>query len=133
MHDEERLRVLHMVAAGSISPEEASDVLETLEPEQPATRGAQPPLPPTANTARAPHAMVVIHVSDGEKDLRVCIPTGLASEQRRFLVRPAMPHLEKWDVNLEELLSVADQFPIGTTLLSLSEDERSIEVGVEEP
>ena len=132
MSEEERVRVLRMVAAGSISPEEASDVLESLEPGQ--------AMPPAAAIATAPPPIAVrnsrltlqIDLSDGERSVTVRIPAGLAPAQRQFLLRPALPHLAQWDLDLDELLSIADQFPKDTTLLSLSENERSIQVKVRE-
>lgn len=133
MSEGERVRVLKMVAAGTISPEEANDVLESLEPGHAmppaAAIASAPPLAPN----RASRSVLMIEVSDGEKHVCVRIPTGLAQPYRQILLRPAMPFLEQWDVSLEELASVADQFSKGTTLLSLSQDEQRIEVTVDEP
>lgn len=132
MSEDERVRVLKMVAAGTISPEEANDVLESLEPGQ-----AMPPAAAIASASppaavRASRSTLEINLSDGEKSVSVRIPAGLAPAQRQFLLRPALPHLAQWDIDLDELLSVAEQFPKDTTLLSLSEDERSIQVRVRE-
>lgn len=135
MSSDERIRVLNMVAAGTISPGEADEVLAALDAPpptaEPAFAGAT--LPPVVR-GRAPKESkrtLVIDISEGEKSLCVRIPLGLEQEQSELLLRPANGYLERYDIHLKELLGHAPDFPSGSTLLNMSEDELSIEINIE--
>lgn len=73
---EERLEILHMLAAGTITAEEAATLLEALD------RSVAPPPPPAPGTApRAPEARQVrIRVTDstnGKAMVNLAFPLGL--------------------------------------------------------
>lgn len=134
MSTDERMRVLNMVAAGTISPGEADEVLAALEPPppaEPALAGAPPPAFVRGRGSKESKRTLVVDISEGEKSLCVRIPLGLDQEQSELLLRPANGYLERYDIHLKELLGHAPDFPSGSTLLNMSEDELSIEINVE--
>lgn len=132
MSREERVRVLQMVASGTVSPEEADEVLAALEPAPAAQFGEATPI-----KARSPRGnpemqrTLVIEIHDGEKNITVRVPPGLARAQQQFLARHAGEHLGEHGIDLQELLENVQQFPKDTTLVDMSEDEFSLEIKTE--
>lgn len=122
-----------MVAAGSISPEEAQEVLAALDP-SPAT---SPSLGAAAAEQRAPASTadrqrtLAVSISDGGMHIGIHLPPGLTPDQQRFLVsRKAREYLEKEGIDLEEYLAMADQFPRGTPLLNIANGGQHIAISV---
>jgi hypothetical protein len=120
MSNEERIRVLQMVAERRVTPEEADEVLGTLEPV------AAPSLPSSASpspVAKTGQRTLRINVHRGRKNITVRIPSGLPRESQQFLTRQVVPSLAAHGVGLDELLDVFEQFPSNTKLVEIHEDE----------
>lgn len=143
MSNAERVRVLQMVAEGKVSPAEADEVLEALAPAPPAVPFTVPaaPKPGTMSgvnrqgpAGRTPRLALRIEVSEGEWSATVRVPSGLDHAQQDFLIRPVRKVLEMHDIDLGALVTFLDdieQWPDGTALLDLSEDEFSVGVHVQ--
>lgn len=137
MSSEERVRVLQMVAEGKVSPAEADEVLGALIPPPPPFKA--PTLPPGDNKnvkfeRPAPRRMLRIQITDeneGERHIQVRIPDGLTHGQQEFLTRQVRQPLAEQGVDLSELLDDLDQWPSGTTLFNLSQNEVHIDIRVE--
>src|SRR5690349_4488563 len=99
MNDDERARVLRMVAEGKLSPEEAANLLDALEPDPEPQQerswyssspdagapGGPPPGDMTVRAqgrersrGRAPRAVVIQIKEGGDNKVNVRIPLGLA-------------------------------------------------------
>jgi hypothetical protein len=135
--NEERVRVLQMVAEGKVSPAEADEVLGALMA-PPASPVIAPPSPPPfkapAGNGQATKRRLRIQVSDeneGDRHIQVRIPAGLTHSQQEFLTRQVRQPLEEHGVDLSELLDDLDQWPSGTTLFNLSQNEVHIDIRVE--
>lgn len=132
MSREERVRVLQMVATGTVSPEEADDVLAALEPAPaPAPSERLMDMPPRPNGRPPAQRTLVIEICDGEKNITVRMPPGLARAQQQFLARHAREYLGEHGINLEELLDNVQQFPKDTTLVEMSDGEFTLEIKTE--
>lgn len=136
MSNEERVRVLQMVAEGKVSPAEADEVLGALTPATPTVAPPAPPASkvPTGNGAPSKRRLR-IQVSDeneGDRHIQVWIPAGLTRAQQEFLIRQVRRPLEEQGVDLMDLLDDIDQWPSGTTLFNLSQNEVHIDIRVEE-
>jgi hypothetical protein len=145
---DERMRVLHLVARGAITPHEAAELLAALGPPSPppgppswagATRPVPPippvppvpPIPPVppvpprgpfvsyapANAAVAgpgsawpePRTLV-IRATDGEGEVNVRLPLGLAMSSNRFLSRRVRERLEQHEIDLDQMLQHAGAY-----------------------
>lgn len=138
--NEERARILRLVAAGNITPAEAEDLLAALEPPRPSEGRAPgtsgnlvprggPPLPPARAMARR---SLVIQIADGgETKVNVRIPLSLARAARKFIPRSAQASLENYDIKLEDLLSSLDGFEEGGTLVEIRDGEDKVRIAVE--
>lgn len=113
MNDQERTRILGMVAEGVISPEEGADLLEALRDEarasQPASFAA-PTAPPPTLPARSRRTLV-IQVRDGTGEngtpvnrVDIRIPFGLAKAASKFIPRQAHQILAEHDIDLKEFI-----------------------------
>jgi hypothetical protein len=110
---DERKKVLDMLASGQISVDQASDLLRALGegapppgPRQP-WASITPPAAPRTGTARL--LRISIDAGDGgESDrakIRVNVPLGLAKFASRFLPAEARSELEAQGVDLTELIT----------------------------
>jgi hypothetical protein len=116
--NEDRIRVLQMVAERRVTPEEADEVLGTLEPV------AAPPNGPASPQAVKPGQRTLrINVHLGRKNITVRIPSGLPRESQQFLSRQIQPSLAAHGVGLDELLNVFEQFPANTKLVEIHDDD----------
>jgi hypothetical protein len=135
--NEERVRVLQMVAEGKVSPAEADEVLGALTPAPPPFKA--PTTQPGENKNMkwerpAPRRMLRIQITDeneGDRHIQVRIPAGLTHSQQEFLTRQVRRPLEEHGVDVSELLDDLDQWPSGTTLFNLSQNEVHIDIRVE--
>lgn len=138
MSNEERVRVLQMVAEGKVSPAEADEVLGALMAPPTAAVVAPPSPPPfkapTGNgqTTRRRLRIQVSDENEGDRHIQVWIPAGLTRAQQEFLIRQVRKPLEEQGVDLMELLEDIDQWPSGTTLFNLSHNEVHIDIRVED-
>lgn len=144
MNDEERTRILRMVAEGQIGPEEAAGLLEALEsrPEpEPAPRpvnGVQAPNPPHAygppdapeRPRRRPRAVVIQVREGGENKVNLRIPIGLALSAGKFIPRVAQKHLANYEIDLSDFLEHAGETESGT-LLEVKDGENKVLIIVE--
>lgn len=138
MSNEERVRVLQMVAEGKVSPAEADEVLGALTPAPAAPLETSAPLPRDNRNMKwerpAPRRMLRIQITDeneGDRHIQVRIPAGLTRGQQEFLTRQVRRPLEEHGVDVSELLDDLDQWPSGTTLFNLSQNEVHIDIRVE--
>ncbi len=149
MEDEERARILHMVADGKLSPEEAAELLEALQPE-PEPVGAGYAGRADAGYARSddslereirvhgregrrsrPPKAVVIQIKEGgENKVNIRIPLGLARAAGKFIPRQAQQYLSAYEIDLQEFLAGASDME-GGTLLEIKEGENRVLIAVE--
>ena len=105
---DERKKVLDMLAAGQISVDQASDLLRALGEGGPPV-GAPPPPPPSARTGTARLLRIAIDATDGgdgeRAKIRVNVPLGLAKFASRFLPAEARGELEAQGIDLSELIT----------------------------
>ena len=105
---DERKKVLDMLAAGQINVDQASELLRALGD---APVGAVPPPPPPmpARTGTARLLRISIDANDdGDGDrakIRVNVPLGLAKFAGRFLPAEARTELESQGIDLSELIN----------------------------
>ncbi len=144
MGDEERTRILRMVAEGKISPEQAADLLEAIQSE-PALESVgtdwepEPPTTPTLLMSpaeqfhygkRKPRHLVIQIKDGGESKVNLRIPFGLTRTASKFLPRQAQTYLGKYDINLQELLEDIGQSGDGT-ILEIRDGENKVLIAVE--
>ncbi|HEX6507458.1 MAG TPA: hypothetical protein VF221_07490 [Chloroflexota bacterium] len=149
MSDEERARILRMVAEGRLSPEEAASLLEAIEPE--------PETVPTGTSTsgesqygeteergdrefrvrgregrrnRPPRAVVIQIKEGGENKVNLRIPLGLARAAGKFIPRQAQSYLSAYEINLQEFLDGAGDME-GGTLLEVKDGENRVLIAVE--
>jgi hypothetical protein len=147
MNDDERARVLRMVAEGKLSPEEAAGLLDALEPE---TRGAGYSSPPgtpgegepgvrriasprpvgAPGRGRSPRAVVIQIKEGGDNKVNVRIPLGLARAAGKFIPRQAQTYLANYEIDLQEFLEGAGDME-GGTLLEVKDGENRVLIAVE--
>jgi len=115
---DERKKVLDMLAAGQINVDQASELLRALGD---APRGAEgfpplPPVPPRTGTARLLRISIDANDDgDGERaKIRVNVPLGLAKFASRFLPVEARTELEAQGIDLSELITaISTETPEG--------------------
>ena len=105
---DERKKVLDMLAAGQINVDQAGELLRALG-DAPTGAGAPPPPPPPARTGTARLLRISIDASDdadGDRArIRVNVPLGLAKFAGRFLPEEARSELQSQGIDLSELIS----------------------------
>ncbi len=105
---DERKKVLDMLAAGQINVDQASELLRALGD---APIGAAPPSPPPPPGRTGTARMLRISIDaneDGDGDrakIRVNVPLGLAKFAGRFLPAEARTELEAQGIDLSELIN----------------------------
>lgn len=137
---EERRRVLDLLAAGSITVDQASDLLKALGPSQAESlplpppraiqpvrpQSAEPPLPPRRSNRRR---FVRIHIdsvkSDGSRDAKVHVnvPMALAKFALRFVPADARSELETQGIDIGQLLDGFDEDLPDGKLLDLTAEQ----------
>ncbi|MFU8887291.1 MAG: SHOCT-like domain-containing protein [Trueperaceae bacterium] len=104
---DERKKVLDMLAAGQINVDQASELLRALGDGP--SGSASPPPPPPARTGTARLLRISIDANDdGDGDrakIRVNVPLGLAKFAGRFLPAEARTELEAQGIDLSELIN----------------------------
>jgi hypothetical protein len=131
--NDERRRILQLVADGKITAEEAAELLDALNV-QPRREPTAMPLPeaPTApmftpgpgpGLGRA--RSLVIQVTEGSSTkVNLRIPFGLARAAGKFIPRRAEQHLREFGIELEDLLADLRGSENGTILQIEDEDSR---------
>ncbi|MGH2443126.1 MAG: SHOCT-like domain-containing protein [Chloroflexota bacterium] len=138
--EDERARVLRMVAEGKISPEEAADLLEALSPQSSSRRGRdrdesnEPPMffdPPNSRRLSKRNRYLIIHIKEGgESKVNVRIPLSLTKAAGKFIPRQAMTYLNKYEINLSELLDEMAGSD-GGTLVEVKDGDNKVLIAVE--
>ena len=105
---DERKKVLDMLAAGQINVDQASELLRALGDGPRDASAPPPPPPPRVGTARL--LRISIDANDDEDGgdrarIRVNVPLGLAKFASRFLPAEARNELEAQGIDLSELIS----------------------------
>ncbi len=142
--NDERNRVLRMVAEGQISPEEAASLLEALEP-APRSDSTQvwgvPNLPdPPAwegrtqrkhrEGHRSPRAVVIQIKEGGENKVNIRVPISMARMAGKFIPRQAQQYLAGYEIDLQQFLDDVGDAE-GGTLLEVKEGENRVLIAVE--
>lgn len=145
MGDEERARILRMVADGKLSPEEAASLLEAVEsdPEPQVSSYSIPPEPPfgpderevrvrgrEGRRSRPPRAVVIQIKENGENKVNLRIPLGLARAAKKFIPRQAQNYLSAYEIDLQEFLDGANDME-GGTLLEVKDGDSRVLIAVE--
>jgi len=116
--NEDRRRILDMLAAGTISVDEAANLLKALGPGTPG-RAIEPPAPPRpagqARLLRISIDAVKPEDEGGENaKVRINVPIALARFATRFLPKEASAELQEQGVNIEEILNaLGEELPDG--------------------
>lgn len=134
MNDDERARVLRMVSEGKLSPEEAADLLEAMQPAREEAAEVFPNLNPVRVRGRGsrgrPGVLVVMIKEGGESKVNVRIPLALTRAAGKWLPGQLQNHLSKYDINLNEFLDqIADTD--GGTLLEIKDGDSKVLIAVE--
>ncbi len=142
--NDERSRVLRMVAEGQLSPEEAASLLEALEhgpradseqgwgmpnlPEPPVWEGrVQRKRREGHGSARA----VVIQIKEGgENKVNIRVPISMARMAGKFIPRQAQQYLAGYEIDLQQFLDDVGDAE-GGTLLEVKEGENRVLIAVE--
>lgn len=136
MSNEDRRRILQLVADGKITAEEATELLDALQSESARGGTENPsesafPVPPVAPRApippRAPVASrsLIILVTEGPNTkVNLRIPFGLARAAGKFVPRRAQQQLKEVGIDLEEMLTDLTGSENGTILQVEDEDNR---------
>lgn len=117
---EERKKILEMLAQGKVSPEEADDLLSTLE------RGESQSVPQKARR------LLKVRISEGGVEkVNVNLPLSLARVALKFVPADAKRELEEQGVDIEDLLSsVSNELQEGK-LVDIKDGDDSVEIYVE--
>jgi len=142
--NEERLRILQMVADGKINPEDAEGLLAALEPAMPPPVPAGAPLPPlpplpppfgaragTTPPGVAQRLHIILHGEDGD-EVDVTCPVALAKTASHLMPENARGVLEKFGLDLEPILeSISQGVPPGNLIKARTEDGDELEIKLE--
>lgn len=121
--NEERRRILDMLAADRISVEQAEALLRALGGGRQAPAAPEPPEPPPAKGARS--LRIEIHNDDSGKGVNVTVPIGLIKFASRFLPSSARDQLADSGIDLEALVGSLDSpelLSAGSTLVEVHAD-----------
>lgn len=128
MNVDERTRVLQMVAVGTISPAEGSDLLAALEMPAPSSIATiqPPPLKP-----RARRYLVVRIMEHGETKVNLRIPLNLARIATRFIPRQAHIYLTSHEIDIPQLLDNFGTAEEDGTLLEVNDGADRVLIAIE--
>jgi hypothetical protein len=138
MTNDERARILRMVAEKKITAEEAADLLEAIEapradpPPAMPLQSAYPSPSPTPMPPSSTRRSLVLHISDGSQTkVNLRIPLGLARAAGRFIPRQAQEQLDEYDININDLLEdLGNTLAVGP-LIDIQDDETKVLIAVE--
>lgn len=119
-----------MLAAGSISVDDAANLLKSLGGSQPAAPAALAPPKRSGGPARLLRISIDETEASGSgsgTQVRVNVPLALARFATRFLPKDASSELQEQGIDLEEILaSLGDDLPDGVLVdIDASSDEES--------
>ena len=116
---EERKKILEMLAEGKVSPEEANDLLSTLDKGS----SVQP-------KKKARILKINIRGGDGEK-VNVNLPLSLAKVALKFIPQDAKQEIEEKGVDIEDILSSVSEELTEGKLVDIQDGEESVVITVE--
>lgn len=143
MTEDDRRRILRMVAEGTITAEEGADLLDAVveernTPEPDAGYAWPQEIPRSAAAAvvsRPPNKggrSLVIRVEEGEESkINLRIPLGLARAAGKFIPRRAQHDLSEHGVDLVAMVEGIAGGVEGGPLLQIEDGDSSIYIGVE--
>jgi len=145
MSNEERARILRMVAEGKVTPAEAEDLLAALDAAPDggtrstgplATFGPEsmppPPGPPGPLRIGKHRRSLVIQVKEGgDSKVNVRIPLSLARAAGKFIPRHAQQQLAAYNIDLEELLSGLSAAEGDGTLVEVKDGKDEVRIAVD--
>jgi DUF4097 and DUF4098 domain-containing protein YvlB len=136
--NEERRRILQMVADGKLTSEEAAELLDALQAEtrrgdaeqsQSVQRIGDGPWRPTRET-RSPRTLM-IQISEGDDShVNLRIPFGLFRAAGKYIPRKAQSSLREYGIDLEELLGDLSGSESGV-LLQVNDGDDHVLIAVE--
>jgi hypothetical protein len=137
---DERTRVLRMVAEGVISPEEGAELLRAMEPggRREPPRSTQwepipplPPMPPLPQPVAGRSRSLIIHIEDGDDEVNLRIPLGLARAANRFIPRQAQNRMTEYGIDIEQLLNEIGSTTVEGTLVQIESGDSEVRIAVE--
>lgn len=134
MNNEERLRILRMVASGKLSPTDAEELLDELEPEtrqEESTSAVHFQEVTEAPKSVSRQSLVIRVVEGGQSKVDVRIPFALAQAAGAFLPGKAQRYLAAYGVSLENVLERLGNLPANGSLIHVEEGNDVVHVAVE--
>lgn len=132
MSNQERTRILQMVAGGTISPAEADDLLSALEARPDAEQRAGVSGLPAATFRTESRRHLVIRITEsGENKVNLRIPLTLARVATRFIPRQAQVYLNSHEINVPHLLESLSGSDDDGTLLEVNDGEDKVLIALE--
>ena len=144
MSNEERARILRMVAEGKVTPAEAEDLLAALDAAPDAgarSTGSSatfgpgsmpaPPVPGPPGIGRHRRSLVIQVKEGGDAKVNARIPLSLARTAGKFIPRHAQQHLAAYNINLEEFLSGLSDAEGDGTLVEVKDGKDEVRIAVE--
>ena len=145
MSNEERARILRMVAEGKVTPAEAEDLLAALDaaPDAgarsmgpsatfgPGSMPAPPVLPGPPGIRKHRRSLVIQVKEGGDSKVNVRIPLSLARAAGKFIPRHAQQHLAAYNIDLEELLSGLSDTEGDGTLVEVKDGKDEVRIAVQ--
>jgi hypothetical protein len=142
--NEERARILRMVAEGNVTPAEAEDLLAALDAAPDAgarltgpsaTFGPRsmpvPPVPGPPGIGRRRRSLVIQVKEGGDAKVNVRVPLSLARAAGKFIPRHAQQHLAAYNIDLEELLGGLSDAEGDGTLVEVKDGKDEVRIAVE--
>jgi hypothetical protein len=130
MSADERTRILQLVAAGTISPAEGSDLLAAVE--SPTLRSTAAVVQPAVSlTPRSRRYLVVRIMEHGEPKVNLRIPLSLARIASRFIPRQAHMYLNSHEIDIPQLLESLGTAEDDGTLLEVNDGADRVLIAIE--
>lgn len=121
--DEERRRILDLLAADKITVEQAEALLVALAGAGAAAGAPRPPEPPGPPPRSARSLQIIVLKEDSDKSVNVTVPIGLIKFASRFLPKEARVEMADSGIQLDEIVSSLENpelLAAGSTLLELN-------------
>ncbi len=117
---EERMRILKMIAEGKISPEEADELLESLDQPVPENRKEDRP------------RFIKIRVEEhGEEKVNISLPLMLVKSFMNFIPSEARNKMEDKNIDIETILAGLEENGGTGTLVDVEDEDEHVEIRIE--